>query len=335
MKAEIRSLALGIVACLPVMMYAHSAVAQVDLSGAWGGILGNADGSGGGRVMANYLGIPLNNEGKEHLLLSWTPETINQPERQCEPWSMTYFLTGAASGKIWASVNPDDGIIDAWNIGGESGDREPITIWMPNSNVQAPSPQALDIPGGFTTGRWEGDTLVTTTTHIQDGYQSQNGVPISDQAVVTMYLTRHADLLTILGVIKDPVYLEAPWVLVGNSVYNPHSIEVTGPPSIGGNVAMTCQPGEEVTSVLNDHVPSYLVESQNPELYYMTQRYHIPHEAALGGAETIYPPYIKKINSQYTIPTNYCAHDCCSPGFGGPGGGADRAALLKLCKIEF
>lgn len=32
MKAEIRSLALGTVACLAATMYAHPAIAQVDLS---------------------------------------------------------------------------------------------------------------------------------------------------------------------------------------------------------------------------------------------------------------------------------------------------------------
>lgn len=329
MNAEIRSLALGAVACLAALMYAHSAVAQVDLSGAWTSVSDQiAQNNGGaGPDLTDYMGIPLNNQGREHALLSWTPETVNQVNRQCEPWPMTYFLNGATGGKIWPSVN-QDGFIIAWNIGGSGGDREPMTIWMPPSNVRAPSPQALDIPGGFTTGRWEGDTLVTVTTHIQDGYLTRNGVPLSDKAVVTMYLTRHGEMLTVTGVIQDPVYLAAPYVLVSQAVHDAHSNDITGPPNIG-NVAQTCQPGEEVSTVLNGHVPNYVVESENPMLNYVTEHYHIPHEAVTGGPETIYPSYIKKIKGQYTIPKDYCGYYCC-----GGGGLASRAYDINVLKCK-
>jgi len=33
--------------------------------------------------------------------------------------------------------------------------------------------------GGFTTGRWEGDALVTYTTHMKAGFLRKNGPPSS------------------------------------------------------------------------------------------------------------------------------------------------------------
>jgi hypothetical protein len=79
-------------------------------------------------------------------------------------------------------------------------------------------------------------------------------------------------------------------------------------------------------------VPSYVVESKNPMLNYVTQQYHIPHAAVTGGPETIYPSYIKKISSQYTIPTKYCSYYCCgSSGVGFPS--RDFNVRVLKCKI--
>jgi hypothetical protein len=232
-------------------------------------------------------------------------------DRQCQPWPVHYIVTGPFGFRIYPTADVDGEVI-AWNISG-SGDREPMTIWMAGAHKSPPSPQALAVPAGFTTGEWQGDTLVTTTTHIQDGFLYRNGVPNSDQEVFNMYITRHGQYLTITGVIQDPVYLTAPYVLAGLWVYDPK-----GNVSTAGNDPAACTPEEEVTEDLNGHVPSYMAAANNPNLDYMTRLYHIPHQAAMGGAQTMYPQYIKTISNQYTTPAKYCTYLCCG-GWGSNG----------------
>jgi hypothetical protein len=43
---------------------------------------------------------------------------------------------------------------------------------------------------------------------------------------------------------------------------------------------------------------------QNPEEYYMTKVLNIPHEAAMGFADTLYPEYRKKIKNSYVPPAD-------------------------------
>ena len=54
-----------------------------------------------------------------------------------------------------------------------------------------PPEYALHTAMGFSTGKWEGDKLVVTTTHLKEGWIRRNGVPRSDRAVVTEYFICH------------------------------------------------------------------------------------------------------------------------------------------------
>ena len=44
---------------------------------------------------------------------------------------------------------------------------------------------------GGSTGKWEGDMLTITTTHLKMGWIRRNGIPRSDKATVTEHLVRH------------------------------------------------------------------------------------------------------------------------------------------------
>src|SRR2546430_13562194 len=46
--------------------------------------------------------------------------------------------------------------------------------------------------------------------------QSKTGPPSSDEATMTLRFSRHDDLLTVLAIIEDPVYLAEPWVFSKN-----------------------------------------------------------------------------------------------------------------------
>ncbi len=69
---------------------------------------------------------------------------------------------------------------------------------------------------------------------------------------------------------------------------------------------MPCIPGDE--GVAAGTVPHYL-PGQNPLTDEMMKLYHIPQEAALGGAETAYPAFRDKIKANFTIPPA-CTRNC-------------------------
>jgi hypothetical protein len=305
MKVRYGSFLAGAVTGLGMLLAASYSNAQVDLSGTFTHVEGQ-DGQIriGGPDYVNYTGIPLNADARAEAL-SYTPETINELNRECQPYKIHYILEGAWGWRMWPTMSPEGNVI-AWSFNG-AVDREPTTIWM---DGRRPSPTALSTPGGFTSGVWQGNTLVTTTTHMQDGYLTRNGIPASDQEVLTMFWTRQRDLLTITGVIQDPVYLTEPYVLA-NAWEDDPTMPLTGP---GGAAPQVCLPEEEVVGVLNGNVPTYLTPQDNPSLMYVTRLYNIPHETALGGAETMYPEYARKLSKQYKPPANYCTHDCCGGG---------------------
>ncbi len=62
---------------------------------------------------------------------------------------------------------------------------------------------------GFRRGRWEGDTLVVTTTHLKAGWMRRNGLALSDQATMIERFIPQGDDETILHIymVQDPVYL--------------------------------------------------------------------------------------------------------------------------------
>ena len=66
-----------------------------------------------------------------------------------------------------------------------------------------------------------GNTLKVTTTHLKDGYLKRGGPQTSDMYSMTEYITRHDDILTIVTVVDDPIYLDEPYVQSTTYVYDP------------------------------------------------------------------------------------------------------------------
>ena len=65
---------------------------------------------------------------------------------------------------------------------------------------------------GFSTGKWDGDILVVTTTHLKEGWTRRNGLTRSDSATVTEHFIRHGDTLTLVISVVDPKYYTEPVV---------------------------------------------------------------------------------------------------------------------------
>lgn len=313
---------IGLLACVVLLLGAPVAQAQVDLSGTFTNVVDqDIQVIKEGPNYVDYGGIPLNDAARARAL-SHSPEVIDEIQRQCEPYPLHYLLEAAWGFRMWPTVSPDTGEIIAWNMTG-SMDREPTTIWM--DGREPPADTALSTPAGFTTGKWQGNTLVTTTTHFQDGLLTRNGVPSSDKEVLTMFFTRQGQLLLVTGVIRDPVYLSAPYVLSNVFKFDAGLSPVAI--TIGGPNAGTCTPAEEVLTVLNGHVPSYLTPQDNPNLLSVSKIYGLPQAAVLGGEKTMYPEYARQLAPDYVRPKNYCEHNCCGSGFSNPVDGYNRQVL--------
>jgi len=283
------------------MIASFPGFAQIDLSGSWaarnyGDALGNRPGPGPSLV--DYLGIPLNDSARERALL-YSPSQVSMPERMCSLYAPVYIMLGPFGLKLSNETEPLNGTTIAWKIAGWE-DMASITIWM--DGRPHPSKNAPHDANGFTTGVWEDDVLTTLTTHMPPGVLRRNGVASSDQATMKLRFFRHDDLLTLTARIEDPVVLTEPLSLVRTFQLS------EGPPFPG--IGAPCVPGDEGVPVAA--VPHYL-PGKNPFLEELTKKYHIPVEAALGGAETMYPEYRKKLKQTYAIP------DRCTSNCGGPG----------------
>jgi hypothetical protein len=65
---------------------------------------------------------------------------------------------------------------------------------------------------GYSTGHWEGQTLVADTVWTKDGIYDRTGAPHSDQLHIVERITRtDADTITVEAAIEDPVMFTQPW----------------------------------------------------------------------------------------------------------------------------
>jgi hypothetical protein len=282
-----------------VVTVSAPAFAQVDLAGHWVAKQHEDwEERGPGPEIVDYLGMPVNDEARSRAL-AYSTSALSLPERQCLYYAPHYVAIGPFGLEIWADTDPNTGRVVSWNIGAVI-DRAIITIWM--DDRPHPGPNAVHTFGGFTTGKWEGNTLVAYTTHYKEGYLRRNGVPTSDQSTFTMFISRHGDTLTMLQLVEDPVYLTEPFAISRSWQLDPKG-NLTRVPA-------PCVPEAELADLTGDgRVPHYL-PGKNPFVGEMTKLYNLPVKTVMGGAETMYPEYRKTLRDTYT-PPKVCTRYCC------------------------
>jgi len=96
--------------------------------------------------------------------------------------------------------------------GGGLGGRGVVTI---DGVVQGPPADAAGRGRGAPPARF--GSLKVVTTHLKAGYLRKNGVPYSENAVVTEYFDRHTEAngdqwFTVTTIVDDPKYLDQPFV---------------------------------------------------------------------------------------------------------------------------
>ena len=285
------------------------AFAQIDLSGTWA-TRNHEDWMERwpGPDVGDFTGLPINDEAR-HAGLTYTASVVGMSERGCMFYTENYILIAVHNIMIERVNDPVTGDIMAWRISSGGSDRGPITIWM--DGRPHPSPNAPRSFSGFTTGRWDGDRLVARMTHMKRGIVRRNGIPLSDRATMTLHLTRHDNILTIMGIIEDPVYLDDKLVLTMAYRLDPRGgVPATNP---------TCFPFTELPGLDEPGRVPHFIPGTNPDADTFARLYNLPLDAAHGGAETIYPEFRRKLQGRYTPPAA-CTRYCCVAGGLNPAG---------------
>lgn len=205
-------------ACGLAVLCCARAHAAADLSGSWVQKMHeDRDERAYGPDIGDYLGLPINAAARLRAE-TWDAAKWSVPEHQCEPHPADYAPHGPAALRIWSDVDPITQQVVAWHIVYQWMNSHRV-IWM--DGRPHPSDYAPHTWMGFSSGEWQGDTLVVHTTHLKEGWIRRNGVPRSDRGMLTEYWMRLGGYLTVLSSIEDPVYLTAPLVRSWNWVMDP------------------------------------------------------------------------------------------------------------------
>jgi len=231
-----------------------------------------------GPELGDYLGLPINDAARQRAE-SWDASRLTLPEEQCRVHVSPYIYRGPLDLRVWQEKDPDTqqviaikNYISTWS--------QFRTIWM--DGRPHPPDYAPHTWMGFSTGKWEGEVLTVTTTHLKTGWVRRNGLVMSDHATMTEHFIRHDDYLTHVTILQDPAYLTEPLIKTEDFVLNLHAS--------GASWVYHCRSAEEIANRRKDAVPNYL-PGDNAFMAEFPKRHGVPASAALGGPETMYPEY--------------------------------------------
>ena len=273
------ALILALAASVSPRLFAQGAPALdlTDFSGVWAETIHeDSYERSGGPPLGDYQGIPLNDAGRMKAD-SHDHEEWSLPEFQCRPHSAPYQWRALGSVRFWNEVDPIGRDLRAIHVEYlRSLDRVIYMDGRPHPPAWAPHSWS-----GFSTGKWEGNTLVVETTHIKGSYLRRNGASFSDNATMEEFIDRHGDILTITMILTDPVWLEEPFIQTTNYKLDLHT-------------ALTYYPCTVSEENISKAIPHFLPD-QTEQL--KDANGWIPKQAARGGAATTYPEYRAKLRN--------------------------------------
>ena len=271
-----------------LLIFSYSAFAQpprpqnpTDISGEWT-LVNNEDpgqiGASGQPPLGDYLGIPFNDAGRQRA--DTTAESIwGTPEYQCRPHSAPHQWRGLGGARVLKEQDPLTRDVKAYHFQFMLSLDRPIYMdGRPHPPAYAPHSWS-----GFSTGEWIGNTLKVTTTHLKDGYLRRGGPQTSDMLKMTEYITRHDDILTIVTVTEDPIYLDEPFVQSTTYMID-----------LNSHVAMEeCDASAFAQNGGTDrhHVPHFLPGQNTALTEWLKAEDWVPVEPTRGGVKTLYPEY--------------------------------------------
>src|ERR1051325_8698006 len=249
----------------------------VDLTGTWRWINHEDERDRNpGAFPGDYRGLPLNDAAR--MRADTYDEEVNSTSSllQCRPRTPGYQPKGLDPMRIDKVADPLTRQLVAYRISYEKTPGERV-IWL--DDRPSPSQYALHSWDGFSTGKFRGDTLEITTTHIKESYVRRNGVATSFRATVIEQMSLEEPYLEVTFTVIDPDYLTEP--LVRSATYM-RAPTLQLPP-------YPCQPEDNQLGE-KYRVPNYL-PGENPYLTESAFKYKSPQEGVRGGAATLYPEW--------------------------------------------
>jgi glyoxylase-like metal-dependent hydrolase (beta-lactamase superfamily II) len=268
-----------------VVLTARPAFAQRDIAGEWMALYHEDQPHRiPGPELGDYTGLPINDAGRLKAD-SWDASILTLREHQAKPHPSTYSLRGPANIRIRRELDPVTQQTIGYELFGTFGQATRM-LWL--DGRPHPPDHAAHTWAGFSTARWDGAALAVFTTHLKAGWLQRNGVAHSDQATMTEHFIRHGNILTVVSIVDDPIYLEEPFIRTTNWVLNP-----------GMEIQRTqFDVVDEVAGRQKGEVPHYLPGSLDAlqKLKEFASHVGLPPAAARGGAATMYPEYQLTMN---------------------------------------
>ena len=230
------------------------------------------------REPGNFTGVPFNEAGRMRAA-AHNPNEWGVEEFQCRPHPLITQWRASGAIRIQKEIDPVARQLVAYHVAYVRGMDRPIYLdGRPHPPAWAPHTWT-----GFSTGRFVGNVLEITTTHLKEGYFDWNGHDHSAQVKVTEWWMRHGDHLTVTVLHEDPIYLTEPFIQSISYRWDPHT-------------ELEYFPCTTITENPTGRIPHWL-PGQNPYLSDYATRFGMPVEAAGGFAETMYPEYYDKLQA--------------------------------------
>jgi hypothetical protein len=169
----------------------------------------------------DYSSVPLNAQGRK-VADTWDPAKMASDG--CRPYGAAGVMR--VPGRLRISWENDTTL----KIETDAGQQTRLLNFDHSEKPRAPRPtwqgysaadwQRIPQPGGLgvslQTAPGRVGSLKVVTTNLRAGYLRRNGVPYSEDAVVTEYFDRmtayDSDWLVVLTVVEDPAYLDQPFL---------------------------------------------------------------------------------------------------------------------------
>jgi glyoxylase-like metal-dependent hydrolase (beta-lactamase superfamily II) len=304
---------------IAVLVAATPAFAQIDLSGQWSGRFHeDQEHRVPGPELGDYTGLPINDAARMKAD-SWDASILSLREHQAKPHPAAYSLRGPANIRISRVLDTVTQATIGWELFGTFG-QATRTIYT-DGRARPPS-YAAHTWAGFSVGRWDGDQLTVETTHLKVGWIQRNGVAHSDRTTMTEHFFRHGEILTVVTVVKDPIYLEEPFVRSTSWMLDPRQDVLRTQFDIV----------DEVSGHPKGYVPHYVPGSSGFEAKKteFAQRKGLPLDAVRGGAATTRPEWRAGTPTSLVLRNSTSSGGPSRPPFGRPDDGPTSPEIMHV-----
>jgi hypothetical protein len=160
----------------------------------------------------DYSSVPLNNEGRR-VADMWDPAESGAAGNACKPYGVGGIMR--VPGRLRITWEGDNTL----RIDTDAGAQSRMLLFgtvPPTGELQWQGHSVASWEGPAGRGQVLRGSLKVVTTRMRPGYLRSNGVPYSENAIVTEYYDHHTDFgvewFTVTTIVEDPEYLTQPFI---------------------------------------------------------------------------------------------------------------------------